>query len=633
MSLFVLTGVPVAAALLVTMILALAVGVNRLQRISGYILAPATVCGLVLYSAAYLGVAGTAYEAMAAIVRGVYMTCCMFMGRADFSSVMSAAPWFAGNSLLQAVFWLAHLGALFVTASALLSTLGKKLLQTARLIFMRSCPVYLYFGLHEQSVSLGQNIARQFGRGKHIYIAPKVSSDFQEQVLAFGGVVRHEQYLADGRFNARLMRILGVKRGGLCVFALDDSESVNIDIVSAAVNYCRDAKVPPKKFKALLRSRGELDFNQLDQFAGGEGPIYSVEAFSEAELAARMLVRESPPYKCVKFNPDGTAAEDFCVLVIGFGQVGQHALRHIVMNGQFQGSRFSAVVVDKNADSLTGRFVRRYLGMDTEYDIEYHSIDTHSHAFYHLLDKLAFRLKYIVVSLGTDEANYDVTAALERYFTRLGKSKRPQILVNVCNKRFVAKTQDNIRFIDRKQVLYTCELMIRNKLDDMAEAVNYSYCEGKEGALDSRSEWDRLNYFSRESSRASADFISAMLHIAGVSSEDGRDADVFLRKITDSGQLLENLAITEHLRWNAFHYAMGYTVMPIEEVRRRAADGVKPIQKDTDHLCHACLVTWDGLDALSAVMSELTGRKIDYKEYDRVNVRQIPRVLSYLDKK
>ena len=37
------------------------------------------------------------------------------------------------------------------------------------------------------------------------------------------------------------------------------------------------------------------------------------------------------------------------------------------------------------------------------------------------------------------------------------------------------------------------------------------------------------------------------------------------------GQLLENLGKMEHLRWNAFHFCMGYSTMTREEYDRRAA--------------------------------------------------------------
>jgi hypothetical protein len=247
-----------------------------------------------------------------------------------------------------------------------------------------------------------------------------------------------------------------------------------------------------------------------------------------------------------------------------------------------------------------------------------------------MLDELAPRLKYIVVALGCDWEIYNTTADLERYFTRMRNIQGPQLSVNICTASYVAKTGGNIRFVDSKQELYTGEILLRHNLDKVAGLVNLNYVENVDRKkADPVAEWNKLGYFSRESCRASADFIPAMLGMAGLSTEDAANAEVFEKQIPRGSALLESLAITEHLRWNAFHFAMGYTAMSIEEVRCRDAEGIKPIQKDTVKLSHACLILWDDLDLLSAVVSELTGKEVDYKEYDRVNIYQISKTLRF----
>ena len=94
--------------------------------------------------------------------------------------------------------------------------------------------------------------------------------------------------------------------------------------------------------------------------------------------------------------------------------------------------------------------------------------------------------------------------------------------------------------------------------------------------------------------------------------------------------MLENLAQTEHLRWCAFHYAMGYRPMPEAVWRERAAtcqkqlrDGQAPLRigKDSILKLHACLTGWEELDALSARENAVTGGAVDYQQLDRENVR------------
>ena len=80
------------------------------------------------------------------------------------------------------------------------------------------------------------------------------------------------------------------------------------------------------------------------------------------------------------------------------------------------------------------------------------------------------------------------------------------------------------------------------------------------------------------------------------------------------------LGETEHLRWCAFHYAMGYVPMSrmefeanIEAFTRLREEGKQPgfrISKNREERKHACLVPWEDLDALSAEENRVTGRNV-----------------------
>ena len=104
-----------------------------------------------------------------------------------------------------------------------------------------------------------------------------------------------------------------------------------------------------------------------------------------------------------------------------------------------------------------------------------------------------------------------------------------------------------------------------------------------------------------------------------------------------SEKMLENLGKTEHLRWNAFHFANGYRAMSDEEFEANAAEwrrcqeeGIPStvrIARDTAARTHACLISWDELDALSFKVSAVTGRSVDYKQYDINNVLTLPKLL------
>ena len=139
-------------------------------------------------------------------------------------------------------------------------------------------------------------------------------------------------------------------------------------------------------------------------------------------------------------------------------------------------------------------------------------------------------------------------------------------------------------------------------------------------------QWYECDYFSRMSCRASSDFLTAYLR------------RLHAVKETLSAGRLESLGITEHLRWNAFHYSMGYSPMSRETWEERAKEfrrqeraqeaGRIRISRDTAGKRHACLVDWDELDELSERENAVTGKSLDYKQMDKDNVLLLIEILA-----
>ena len=134
------------------------------------------------------------------------------------------------------------------------------------------------------------------------------------------------------------------------------------------------------------------------------------------------------------------------------------------------------------------------------------------------------------------------------------------------------------------------------------------------------------------SSRASADYAPAFLKMAGISAGTVPEGSWV------SGELLENMAISEHERWCAFHYCMGFRPMTKEEFDSRcrmylAEKAKNPatryrIGKDVRARIHCCLIPWEELDELSARENAVTGKSVDYKQMDRNNVLTLPELLK-----
>ena len=132
-------------------------------------------------------------------------------------------------------------------------------------------------------------------------------------------------------------------------------------------------------------------------------------------------------------------------------------------------------------------------------------------------------------------------------------------------------------------------------------------------------------------------FIPAFISASGLTADE-----VMAGCWPPAADVLEVLGEMEHLRWNAFHFVMGYSVMSadrmeenariVAESRRAGVPCSVRITKDSDNRLHACLISWEELDALSQREKELTGREISYKQIDINNVLVLPQILQAAEK-
>jgi hypothetical protein len=237
-------------------------------------------------------------------------------------------------------------------------------------------------------------------------------------------------------------------------------------------------------------------------------------------------------------------------------------------------------------------------------------MDVRGSDFTRLVESHARDLRYVVFALG------DMTLALEM----------KRLLLEQFSRVGLAHPITHVMADAGDETLYEERWILDQDADRMAIAVNHVYS----GSGDAQAQWSEADAFSQDSSRASADFIPAMLDLAGLTPEQALGRDT----LTDDPVLAETLSRTEHLRWNAFHVAMGYTPMPLTEMEKRAetlaAAGQSPqgCRKDAARKQHACLVPWDELDAVSDAYNRACGLEgsnaRDFKQSDRDIVRSVP---------
>lgn len=542
-----------------------------------------------------------------AVMRAVMASLGMFLGRNDFSAV-SATPLFAlpGSQFL---FWFVHFLALYVTASAALTTIGAGVLRRIRLLLAGRGDLCLICGVNGDSVAFGERLAAGNKKNPPVFLDISLEPGLEKNISAMGSIFFGG---ADADCpDRKLLQILGIRPGQrrITVFAMDKNVGQNLRYAENFLAAFRERGVRPVQTSLVLFGPEEVGSRLLAQ---GEDYGYgSVTVHDEATLAARLIMRKYPPWETVAFDQDGRAAEDFEALIVGFGQVGQAVLKALVMNGQFEGSRFALTVFAPDYCQVNGRLLASCSALIRQYPIDFQPYDARSEEAYRFLVRHRERLKYVVIAVGDGRLGREIAGELTGFLERVGA----KCAVYQCFAGGV-RFQRSLGLPPEETSIYTPEILCTGELDRTAMILNHRYCRGN--GLSPRENWDRCDYFSRVSSRASADFIPALRYAAGLAGQEPSEG------WKPSPALLENLSRTEHLRWCAFHYAMGYETMPPEEFARRCEryrEGKKlRLTKDPGRRFHACLVPWEELDDLSAAENAVTGGTVDYKDLDRRNV-------------
>lgn len=587
-------------------------------RATGVCGALAVAGGLLLYGYGYLT---TGEQPVVAVLRSVFSVCRMFLGEHEYSDLEAVELYrHAGMKLL---IWIAHLLAFYTTASVAISVIGKEALKKLRVRFSGRKEISILYGVHSDGVELGKNLENN-KKNIVVYVDPEPESEASHLITAAGQLLRTDSGATEGTHS--FLRSIGAfrKNRKVTLYALAANPVENLRYARNILEALKKGGAEPSDTRLVILSREDLPVDGL-QNSGDTYGYGFVTSFREYALAARLLIRNYPPCDYLSFDGEGKATEDFHVLMIGFGRVGQAVLKQLIMNGQFAGSRFRAVVFDPQCEGATGFFSRQHPGIEPHYDLTFHPYDGRSDALCDYLSANIDTIKYLVVNTGSAERNDEIAEDLTVTLRQLG-SKAP--VIQCTHREICMQTADSEEPV--RTGVYSSDVLYTNDIDDMAMIVNQQYQTGSgKTALEN---WMVCDYFSRMSCRAFADAIRGFLKAAHKTEQQvlGGDWDL-------TGVQLENLSIMEHERWCAFHYCMGFLPMTREEFddrtrqyRQQAKTG-KPsvrIGKNMAGKTHACLIPWDDLDELSRRENAITGKNLDYKQMDRENVLAIPALLQ-----
>ena len=602
------------------MVLNLTIKPEFSRKLTTAFMLAAVIGGLIYYGVGFAEITG---NLLLSVIRTPMCVIRMFIGVNELSAIQGSTLVSTDAGLI--LFWLIHLLAFYSMASAAMITIGAAALRYLRFLLARRGDLTLIYGINESSISLGKECLAA-GEKSVVYVAEQADPETVNTINSLGmSVILGAAAVASEK---AVLRRLRVRRRKLTVYALNPVEDQNLFYALRMKDSLEKAGVPAEKTRVTLPGAVDI-LTPMLQVSDTQYGFGYVNVFDSADLTARALIQTCPPWKLVSFDRDGRCLEDFDCVIAGFGRHGQAVLKSLVMNGQFAGACFHAAVFSPGVESQAG-----YLEADSpylwkEYDIRRFDADARSVQFYNYLEKKLQTLKMIAVCTGSEEMNREISDSLMLFLKR---KHAQQICVVQCGESGV-RYQETVGSPIIQTGIYTRSFLSAEKADRLAILLNSTY------DTSDRSDWDKwvaCDSFGKMSSRASADFIPAFIHASGSSREE-----ILKGRWNPDKNMLAVLGETEHMRWCAFHYAMGYSPMRNEEFERNAAEYIRlqkagipcsvKIAKNADARTHACLIPWEELDALSERENSVTGRNVDYKQLDINNVLALPKLLKTAD--
>ena len=610
------TAVLLPTAILLALILNMALRPAAAGRLSVWMMAIAMLGGLYYYGAGYMEMSG---DLAITVVRTPVFVLRMFVAVNELSAIAGSKV--VSTHLGLFGFWTVHMFAFCSVASVVMNTLGAALMRQLRLFLSRRGALTLIYGLNENAVALGKECLAAGGNSV-VFIAEQASpSKITELNTAGMSVITGAAAAAADPASIRKLHLRGRT---LSVYALDEAEDRDLAFALRLRDTLEREKIPPEKTRVTLPGAEDVIASMLQVTQDSYGYDF-VNVFEPSMLAARALIRLVPPWDQIAFGADGRAKEDFECVIVGFGSHGQAVLKQLLMNGQFAGSTFRAAVFAPNFGAESGYLAADCPELLKNYQILSFPEDARGVAFYNYIDQRISTLKLIVIATGDEESNREISDNLMMFLKR---RKAENICVVRCGKQGV-RYQERVGSPILTRSIYSLSCLSAEDADRGAIVLNASYDDSE------RSDWEKwlsCDSFGRMSSRASADFAHAFLRAAGWSREE-----VLAGDWQPEEELLRTLGETEHLRWMAFHFAMGYRRMSEQKLAANERAWLKcreeglpcriKLTKDGEERTHACLIPWDALDALSERETALTGRKVDYKQMDINNVLTLPRLL------
>ncbi len=570
-------------------------------------------------------------------LQAVYSTCRLFLMGNDLVEIKDKVH---GNPTFILWFSVINTSAAFIFVFVFLNLFGKLILNKIRVRFNNPKSIYIFYGVNEPSILLGNDIISKNGKKFIAYINNLDSNETDnmyykiESIGAF--ILSRKSPLESLKLNnedsiissnekkdanvricvnndylSKFHLLSKVLKKPTHLFFLTENEDVNIRSALSAIGEISTGTVSTD-ITLYIRIKStdleELYYKRLSPKIKG----VTLRFINDAEITARQLLMKCHPVDFVE--PDSlksVAKSDFNLMLVGFGNTGDAVLRKLVEAGQFVGNQFNAWIIDKDVNSRAGSFMNRYPGISKICNIRFLQMETGEVRFFDLIRENFNTLDLIIIALGDDTLNVHTAVDIHQLILKKNNvSIRTLIRMKDDDNYdclFLNDENKEMIFFGREKNIYTEDIILRERLEITARKVHAFYSKNKSTSVES---WNLISRTKQLSNISVAEHFHAKLKMTGLSVEKIKsmnDVNEFVSYLNEES--LRNLAIGEHLRWAAQLYVNGWDTWQLSSIPVDATSN-----KDEDKKLHACLVNWDDLAAVNERFGE------DYYSYDTNNV-------------
>ncbi len=595
---------------------------NRVSLFRTWILLPTTIIsGFILY---FIGYATHPDEEMVSvqIFKAIHSTVKMIILETDINEVSEIVQ---DNRLYMICISISHFLAIMLAVTTAFGLFGRKLNSKLRILtsFRRKC--YIIFGTSDEAITLATDILKNDPNRDLFFVED--SSEFDNDSELFDKIESLGAFFIDN--NNTTNRIGGsilfnhiINSDSTLIYVSSD-ENKNISAVLHLFSLLKE--LPPQKRKCAEQNTSvclQIDTEDMiqvfEEARNDMGIMIEYSIFNVPEIIATQLIREYNPLKYVSIDSTrGIATEDYELLIIGFGINGRNILRQIIEFGQFVGSNFRATVVDKTITTKIGSFAANYPAIMSNYSIDSIQDCVGSATFFSLIERLSPRLKQIIISLDSDTLNVKTAIEISKLHQTLNIEHNIDIII-------ITRQSDNylylhnsnkfksIHCVGQNRDIFTESIIINESLLSEAKAVHEHYNSTK--SPERRKLWGELESIKRQSNAAATLHTPTKIALLGLTKEQilKMSYDEYIDYIRTNQSRYENLARTEHLRWNATHFTRGWQVWPLSKLPDHSTS------QDHTHRLHACLVSWEELDAVEEHFNGEPYKRYDYDNIDAI---------------